>query len=217
MPSRHRPGGPDGELLVRARAGDAIALEEILRRHQTTIHAVCSRIVIDRGGAEDATQEAMIAVARSIRGFDGRSALSTWIYRIATNAALDEIRRVRRRPRPFSASGIDGGPGGGPDGMSTPGPERAHAVRDEISRAMESLDPAIRATMALRHLADLEYAEIAEVLSVPVGTVRSRLARGRDAMRQLLADDVPKPGNSATPAVRQTDDDDGNEGTDDGR
>lgn len=209
MPSRHRPSDPDGELLERAKAGDAGALEEILRRHHSAIHAVCSRIVIDRGGAEDATQEAMIAVARGIRRFDGRSSLSTWIYRIATNASLDEVRRVRRRPRPGPEFDLatDGG-NGAAGGASTPGPEGVVSLRDELSRALETLDPEIRATMALRHLADLEYAEIARILSIPVGTVRSRLARGREAMRQLLGENGTG-GNSTTPAERQTDGTDG--------
>lgn len=214
MPPRHRPGDPDGELLERARDGDATALEEILRRHQSTIHAVCTRIVIDRGGAEDATQEAMIAVARGIRRFDGRSSLSTWIYRIATNASLDEVRRVRRRPRPDR--GVDVASDGANAAVTSPGPEHVFSVRDEISRAMQTLDPEIRATMALRHLADLEYAEIARAMSIPVGTVRSRLARGRDAMRQLLAADVQEQGNSTTVSGRQTDDVRRTEGTEDG-
>lgn len=204
MPSWRRTGehDHDDELLRSARAGDAAALEEILRRHHRMIHAVCARIVVDRGGAEDATQEALLAVTRGLRRFDGRSSLGTWIYRIATNAALDEVRRVGRRPRPTLVA-ADG------DSRVTSGPEDAVTVGDEVGRALQTLDPEIRATMVLRHLAGLDYAEIAQTLGVPVGTVRSRLSRGRDALRSLLGEHAPGAGNSGALSERQTEDADG--------
>ena len=86
-------------LVTRAVDGDRRALELLLDRHADRIHAVCRRIVAHPEDALDATQEAMIAVARGIARFDGRAAFSTWCYRVATNAALDELRRKRRRPR----------------------------------------------------------------------------------------------------------------------
>lgn len=203
MPSWRRTDGHDDDDLLRsARAGEVAAVDEILRRHHSMVHAVCARIVVDSGGAEDATQEAMLAVARGLRRFDGRSSLGTWIYRVATNAALDEVRRVGRRPRPTVVA-TDG------DSRVTPGPEEAIAISDELSRALQTLDPEIRATMALRHVVGLDYAEIARTLGVPIGTVRSRLSRGREALRGLLGEHAPGGGNSGTPSERQTDDADG--------
>ena len=92
----------DAVLAERASGGDRRALEVLLDRHADRVHAVCRRIVAHPEDALDATQEAMIAIARGIRRFDGRAAFTTWCYRVATNAALDELRRKRRRPLPAS-------------------------------------------------------------------------------------------------------------------
>ena len=90
----------DLELAGRARDGDRAALEALLDRHADRVHAVCRRVVAHPEDALDATQEALIAIARRIGSFDGRAAFTTWVYRVATNAALDELRRRRRRPEP---------------------------------------------------------------------------------------------------------------------
>ena len=86
------------DLLERARAGERDAVDQLLRLHYDAVHAVCHRMVLSRESADDAVQNALIAIVRGLPRFDGRSNLSTWIYRIATNAAIDEIRRVRRAP-----------------------------------------------------------------------------------------------------------------------
>ena len=81
-----------------AQEGDRAALDALLRRHHDRIHAVCRRLAGNEADALDATQEALIAIVRGIRRFDGRAAFSTWAYRVATNACLDELRRRKRRP-----------------------------------------------------------------------------------------------------------------------
>ena len=85
--------------MTAAQAGDRGALDQLLRRHYDRMHAVCRRITGNEADAADAAQEAMIAVVRGLARFDGRSAFGTWVYRIATNASLDELRRRRRRPQ----------------------------------------------------------------------------------------------------------------------
>src|SRR5215218_11364724 len=90
--------GDDRQLVAAAQAGDRAALDTLLRRHYDGVHAVCRRIAGSSRDADDAAQEAMIGIVRGLAKFDGRSAFSTWAYRIATNAALDELRRRRRRP-----------------------------------------------------------------------------------------------------------------------
>jgi RNA polymerase sigma-70 factor (ECF subfamily) len=169
--------GSDNELAARASAGDRGALELLLERHVDRIHAVCRRILGDPEDALDATQEAMIAVARGIARFDKRSAFTTWLYRVATNAALDEGRRKARRPRPVDPPA---------EAAVAPSPEDAVGARLDVDAALGALPEEFRVAVILRDLCDLDYAEIADVLGVPAGTVRSRIARGRAALAETL-------------------------------
>lgn len=166
------------ELIARARKGDRAATDRLLRLHYDTVHAVCRRIVIDRHAAEDATQAAMIAVVRALPGFDGRAKFTTWLYRIATNAAIDEVRRIRRRPVPVDHTTVAVAQSG----------DRTEWVTERLAfeSALGSVTEEYRPALVLRHVAELDYAEIAEVLGLPVGTVRSRLARGRSQLMAAL-------------------------------
>jgi RNA polymerase sigma-70 factor, ECF subfamily len=179
VPGDGAPGDPrpDDELARRASRGDRAALDELLERHVDRVHAVCRRVLGNADDALDATQEALIAVVRGIARFDGRSQFTTWLYRVATNAALDEARRRNRRPIP---STID------PDAAATRDPTGAVDARLDVDAALATLAPAARAAVVLRDLAGLEYSEIAEVLDIPIGTVRSRIARGRAAVAEQL-------------------------------
>jgi RNA polymerase sigma-70 factor (ECF subfamily) len=183
----------EANLVERARRGDRRALEVLLDRHADRIHAVCRRIVAHPEDALDATQEAMIAVARGIGRFDGRSAFGTWCYRIATNAALDELRRKRRRPVPA-------GPDGHEPATAASGPDDVVAARLDVDAALAQVPEEFRVAVVLRDLCDLDYAEIAEILAVPPGTVRSRISRGRALLVERLG---PRgAGNSAPTAGR---------------
>lgn len=167
----------ESDLLRRAQLGDRAALDAILRAHVDSIHAVCRRLCRDPGDAEDATQEALIAVARGLRRFDGRSALSTWIHRVATNACLDELRRRKRRPVP-----ADPDVAGRTIVSDERGPAETVLAADQgqvLADALDELPEEFRVAVVLRDVADLDYAAIAEITEVPVGTVRSRIARGR--------------------------------------
>jgi RNA polymerase sigma-70 factor (ECF subfamily) len=180
----------DRVLAAAAGAGDRRALELLLDRHADRVHAICRRVVANPDDALDATQEALIAVARGIQRFDGRAAFTTWLYRVATNAALDEVRRRDRRPRPVSEV-----PEPGPSSSTLE--DRVGAAID-VDAALATLPEEFRVAVVLRDLCDLDYAEIAEVLDVPPGTVRSRIARGRAALATAL-------GNPKTPNGRPTD------------
>jgi RNA polymerase sigma-70 factor (ECF subfamily) len=173
----------------------------------------------DDTDAQDALQDALVAIARGIRRFDGRSSFSTWSYRVATNACLDELRRRRRRPVPSALGGGTSGDGGGAGGgldplerVGTPGGPvlaggRAGVAADggigavdgrlDVDAALARVPDPFRAAVVLRDLCDLDYAEIARVLDIPVGTVRSRIARGRALLSGLL-------GNPAAPSDRPT-------------
>lgn len=173
----------DDPVLQRARTGDRAALEQLLRAHHDRVLAVCLRMCRDRNDAEDAAQEALIAIVRGIGRFDGRSAFSTWVYRVTTNCCLDELRRRRRRPDPvedYRAAEIV---------SHEPGPE-AHAERREqrreLAAALDALPEEFRVALVLRDVADLDYALIGEILDIAPGTVRSRIARGRARLADRL-------------------------------
>lgn len=159
------------------------------------MRAVCHRIVSNTADADDATQMALISIVRALPSFDGRSKFSTWVYRIATNAALDEIRRTRRRAVPADHETLDA--------MEGPGahdPMGAVEAQMDVSHALSRLPEEFRTVVVLRHVADLEYEEIALALEIPVGTVRSRLARGRAQLSEILGNSSgsPQRQNTAT-------------------
>ncbi len=150
----------------------------MLRLHYDTVRAVCFRIVINRADAEDATQMALISIVRALPQFDGRSKFSTWVYRIATNAALDEVRRTQRRAIPSDDPVVySGQTSGGTDGVD---------AQIDVSAALGLLPEEYRTALVLRHIADLEYEEIAAIQGVPIGTVRSRLSRARSQLAEIL-------------------------------
>ena len=202
-------------LAARAASGDRRALEVLLDRHADRIHAVCRRVLADREDALDATQEAMIAIARGIARFDGRAAFTTWMYRVATNAALDEARRKQRRPRPVDdiADASARAPAAGETSGASSGDGRFDAVvadRLDIDAALRTLPDDFRVAVVLRDLCDLDYADIAEVLQIPPGTVRSRISRGRALLHDALTDPAaPGAGerNQDPPPVRRSGDD----------
>jgi len=197
--SRSRPDRADAELVTAAQAGDRAALDELLRRHHDRIAALCRRMCGNPADGADATQEALIAIVRGLDRFDGRAAFTTWAYRVATNACLDELRRRGRRP----LSGVDDevlestGRGARP-GAADADPGDLVADRLDVDAALATLSPDHRAAVVLRDLCTLDYAEIAEVLAIPPGTVRSRIARGRAALAEVLE------GNPAAPSRRPT-------------
>lgn len=194
MADERRRGRPldaaDAALAGAAAEGDRRALDTLLERHLDRVHAICRRVVGDPDDALDATQEALIAIARGIGRFDGRSAFSTWCYRVATNAALDELRRRGRRPRPTDA--VDESPVGSAEGSVD--------ARLDVDRALAEIPEEFRVAVVLRDLVDLDYPEIADVLDVPIGTVKSRIARGRAALRATIA--RHDPGNRTAPDQR---------------
>jgi RNA polymerase sigma-70 factor, ECF subfamily len=167
--------------VAAAVGGDRGALDALLRRHADRLHAVCRRVMGNDTDAADALQEAMIAIVRGLDRFDGRSAFSTWSYRVATNACLDELRRRRRRPEPTEDEVLDiAGPGTGEDPLARVG------EREDIDAALATLAPEFRAAVVLRDLVGLDYAEIGDILGAPPGTVKSRIARGRAALADQL-------------------------------
>lgn len=171
-------------LIERARAGERPAAEQLLRNHLPGISAICRRMCINPSDAEDATQEAMIAITRGIRRFEGRSSFSTWVYRVTTNTCLDEIRRHKRLPTPSEMYAEVAAPS---EEEPTHRIEQ-YELRDQLSAALDDLPEQYRVVVILRDLADLEYGDIASILKLNLGTVKSRIARGRARLARQLAD-----------------------------
>jgi RNA polymerase sigma-70 factor, ECF subfamily len=189
------PAADDTAIVTAAQAGDRAALDRLLRDHYDRIYAICRRLAGNDADALDATQEALLAIVRGLPRFDGRAAFATWSYRVATNACLDELRRRARRPRPVEA---DDERFGDRPPAGRPRLEDAVSDRIDIDAALAQLPEEFRAAVVLRDLCQLDYAEIAAVLDIPAGTVRSRIARGRAALGRLLG------GNQAPSDTRPT-------------
>ena len=193
--------GPHDDLALveAARNGDRAAMERLLRTHHDRIFAVCRRITGNDADAADASQDALIAIVRHLDRFDGRSAFGTWAYRIATNASLDELRRRSRRPVVVHDDLASSDRHRSVIDQSSNTRIDAVADRDLIDGALGGVPDDFRIPLVLRDVADLDYSEIAAVLEIPIGTVKSRIARGRAALAQALRD-----GNRPDPSERPT-------------
>ncbi|MFN8049859.1 MAG: RNA polymerase sigma factor [Acidimicrobiales bacterium] len=189
------------DLALAAQRGDRAAMESLLDALYDQIHAVCRRIC--GHDADDATQDALISIVRALPSFDGRAAVRTWAFRIATNAALDELRRRSRRAETRDLTD-EGAWLGVPVDAGAPGVSESVGDRLDIDQALARLAPEFRAAVVLRDLVGMEYADIAATLDVPVGTVRSRIARGRRHLADHLRPDSIT-GNRSTSADVRTD------------
>ena len=177
-------------LLVRAQGGDRASVDALLRLHYDAVYAVCHRMVLSPQGADDAVQNALLAIVRGLPRFDGRSSLSTWVHRIATNAAIDEIRRVRRTPSSADPTVLAATEAADPQTDRTADVAERLDQSSAVAGALARLPHEFRVVLVLRYVSDLDYAEIADILEVPVGTVRSRLSRGKAALAELLPRDL---------------------------
>ncbi len=168
----------EARLIGAARGGDQRAFAALVEPHRSMLISVCYRIVGEEGAAEDALQEALLAAWRHLDRFQGRSKFSTWLYRIAHNAALASARR--RVPEPVDdESGVPAGGASVDDVVAD-----VRSVRWALSR----IPPDFRAALVLREYADMTYEEIAEAQGIKVETVKTRIARARRALAVLLAD-----------------------------
>ncbi len=158
-------------LVAAAQGGDRKALNRLLESEYDRIYAVCRRVMGNDADAADGCQEALLSIVRGLPRFDSRSKFSTWCYRVATNACLDELRRRKRRPIPAEQTQDLPTTGQGHDSQT--------ADRLAISAALDGLADDFRIPVVLRDVVGYDYAEIAELLNIPPGTVRSRIARGR--------------------------------------
>lgn len=187
-------GEEDRQLISRAADGDRAAFAELMARHEDMVFAVCLRMMRDREAALDAAQETFLTLFRKADRYRGEAAVSTWLYRVATNTCLDLLRKQKRRPADPLPEGFDPGDPAGEDAFGSA------EVRPSIEAALAAIPDEFRAAVVLSDLEGLPLAEVAEVLGAPIGTVKSRVFRAR----RLLADQL---GNLDPYRHRQSDED----------
>jgi len=182
----------DGELVTRALAGREESFEELVRRYQRPIVAYVYRMIGDYDLALDQTQEVFIRIYNSLERYRPEFKFSTWIYRIAHNAAIDHLRRSDSSHTEDLEVACEGGQTfQKPLTSKAPTPEQESERserRAEIEEVIRQLPPAYRELIVLRHAHDFSYDEIAEVTGLPLGTVKNRIFRAREAMRAQLVE-----------------------------
>ena len=194
--SRTLEQSSEQRLIARLRARDLTAFEELVSHFERPVYALCFRLLGDAEEARDAAQETFLKVYRGLGGFRADSGLKTWIYRIAINQAMNQQRWWRRRHRDETISlDLKRGESDTTLGSSLPSksasPE-AQAIAGErerrIMRALGEIKQEYRVALILREIEELSYEEIAETLAVSIGTVKSRIARGREELRRRVKD-----------------------------
>jgi len=193
-------------LIAAWREGQGDALDKLLHISYPRLFRLCRRIVgaVD---ADDAIQEALIAIVRGLPNFDGHSTFATWAYRVTTNSCLNEIRKRKRRHGIQVVRGADAEMSVSNDVGDSIDLQTSSAIdsvvdRLDLDEALSALPLDQRVVVVLRDICSLSYDEIAEVLDIAPGTVRSRISRGRSQLHQIIS------GNSTTPGRRQSNSDD---------
>lgn len=199
------PSEPDGrtdvELAEAHEAGDPGAFAELYRRHRDRVFRLALTVTCDRELAADVTQDVFLKLHTRLGSFEGRAKFTTWLHRVALNACHDQLRRRRPDPLPEEAE------------AALADDERTGEVTDRITllSALSLLPEEFRTVVVLHDLYDHRYEEISELLGIPMGTVKSRLARGRLRLSESLghesgtgSDDAPL-GNNPDPSGRPND------------
>jgi RNA polymerase sigma-70 factor (ECF subfamily) len=182
--------GVDQKLVARVQKGDKTAFDLLVRKYQQKVAKLIGRYIRDRREVEDVTQEAFIKAFRAIGGFRGESAFYTWLYRIAVNTAKNYLETLGRRPPGTDVESESAELSESGAGLREQGTPERHLLTGEIAatvqRAIEALPEDLRSAITLREIEGLSYEEIAQVMDCPIGTVRSRIFRAREAIDKEL-------------------------------
>jgi RNA polymerase sigma-70 factor (ECF subfamily) len=178
-------------LVAALRQGVGEAYEILIQRYQQPVYNLVYRLMNDPSDAFDIVQEVFLKVFKNIGNFRGSSSLKTWIYRIAVNEAYNHRRWFSRHQRREVALGPEEGVRTHADSLADPSRTPFDQAADHetfalVEAALDKLNPKFRAVVVLRDIEDLSYEEIATVLNVSIGTVKSRILRGREALRRIL-------------------------------
>ncbi|MFN2594349.1 MAG: RNA polymerase sigma factor [Actinomycetota bacterium] len=182
----------DEDLLARFLAGDESAFTSLMHRYEDPVFKIALRMTSNRADALDATQDAFVALFRRAHSFRGDAAFSTWMYRIAVNSCHD---LMRKRGRALPTEHVD-------DAAQTRSPEDATAAQIDVARALARLPEEYRVAVVLHDLAGATHDEIAATLGVAVGTVKSRISRGRRALAAILEPERAEPASNPEGTTR---------------
>ncbi len=182
----------DIALVERYVQGDLVAFDDIVRIHQDRVFGICMRMMRDRDAAYDATQDTFLTLFRKADRYKAEAAFSTWLYRVTVNVCYDHLRRAQRRHTEPLPDHVD------PEDRQAGDAYGAVELRPSIEGALDGLPPEFRSAIVLVDLNGLALETAAEVLEVPVGTVKSRVFRGRRLLAEALgnlrpAGDHPNP------------------------
>ncbi len=199
----------DAELVRKFNGGDASAFSEIMNRHKSRIFSAAMALLRNHADAEEITQDTFVRAHRGLSTFRGESSLATWLHRIAVNLARNRYWYFFRRRRHVTLS-LDAAIG--PDGDATfsellsaasPDPSQESSRNefvDKVESCMDGLEASHRDILAMRSVLDQSYEDIAQTLGINVGTVKSRIARARERLRQRLAEECPEFSRDSDPA-----------------
>jgi RNA polymerase sigma-70 factor (ECF subfamily) len=177
----HQARLSDAVLAARARDGDVLAFEQLVRRHQAAMYAVAVRILVNRHDAQDATQSAFITAWRRLPQYHGRAEFSTWLYRIVTNQALNLLRARWRAPEP--TGDVEPAPRGADPYRHT----QARALLDDLRTALAALPDELRVCWILREVDGCSYQQVATLAGISVDTARGRIYRARRQLAERMA------------------------------
>ncbi len=177
----------ESKLIRRASEGDAASFNSLMGMHERRMYAVAMRMCGNPDDAQDCLQEAMLRIYRSISGFKAQSSFSTWVYRITMNTCLDELRKRKTRPGASLDDLLETG-WSPADGGESP---EAHAIRSEVrqnlQRFIAELPEDMRAAIVLRDIQGYSYEEISQILGANLGTIKSRISRARERLRERIS------------------------------
>lgn len=183
----------DQSILLRAQAGDLDAFTTIVQAYEDQLYTLSFRFLSNAAEAQDAVQETFLRVYTHLPRYDGRFKFTTWLYRIATNVCIDRLRK-RRAVASLDADAADADDHGQDWHERLASPDLTPEERllqsetcNEVQRALGDLPPAYQTVIILRYIQELSLQEISDILHVPITTVKTRIHRGREALKELLA------------------------------
>ncbi len=172
--------------IRRAQNGDGTALEELLLAYEKRVFSIAYRLMGSEADAADMAQEALIKIYRGVRGFKGEASFSSWVYRLTVNTCMDGLRKRKRAPISLEFASENGLPFED-SGTETPETRALSMERaEDIQKAINMLSTEHRTVVVLRDISGLSYEEISDTLKISVGTVKSRINRGRQRLKELL-------------------------------